>query len=74
MWDYETGDYEKTLKGHTDIVQDLAFDHTGKFLGICQQITLVLNVTTDQCRRYGIAEAVCICQHLPACLPDRLID
>ena len=50
MWDYETGDYEKTLKGHTDIVQDLAFDHTGKFLGICQQITLVLNVTADQCR------------------------
>eukprot|EP00795_Rhopilema_esculentum_P015040 gene15040-6201_t len=32
VWDYETGDYEKTLKGHTDIVQDLAFDHTGKFL------------------------------------------
>ena len=33
VWDYETGDYEKTLKGHTDIVQDLAFDHTGKMLG-----------------------------------------
>lgn len=33
VWDYETGDYEKTLKGHTDSVQDIAFDHTGKFLG-----------------------------------------
>lgn len=33
MWDYETGDYEKTLKGHTDSVQDIAFDHAGKFLG-----------------------------------------
>ena len=33
MWDYETGDYERTLKGHTDSVQDLAFDHTGKWLG-----------------------------------------
>lgn len=34
VWDYETGDYERTLKGHTDSVQDIAFDHTGKWLGI----------------------------------------
>ena len=34
VWDYETGDFEKTLKGHTDAVQDMAFDHTGKYLGI----------------------------------------
>ena len=34
MWDYETGDYERTLKGHTDSVQDVAFDHTGKWLGM----------------------------------------
>ena len=33
VWDYETGDYERTLKGHTDSVQDVAFDNTGKFLG-----------------------------------------
>ena len=33
MWDYETGDFERTLKGHTDIVQDICFDHTGKLLG-----------------------------------------
>ena len=33
IWDYESGDHEKTLKGHTDSVQDLAFDHTGKLLG-----------------------------------------
>ena len=33
LWDYETGDYERTLKGHTDSVQDIAFDHTGKWLG-----------------------------------------
>ena len=33
VWDYETGDFEKTLKGHTDAVQDIAFDNTGKFLG-----------------------------------------
>lgn len=33
VWDYETGDYERTLKGHTDSVQDVAFDSAGKFLG-----------------------------------------
>ena len=26
VWDFETGDYERTLKGHTDSVQDIAFD------------------------------------------------
>ncbi|KRY42624.1 Lissencephaly-1 -like protein A, partial [Trichinella spiralis] len=35
IWDFETGDFEKTLKGHTDCVQDIAFDHTGKLLASC---------------------------------------
>lgn len=33
LWDFETGDYERTLKGHTDCVQDVAFDPQGKLLG-----------------------------------------
>ena len=32
VWDFETGDFERTLKGHTDSVQDLAFDGQGKVL------------------------------------------
>lgn len=35
LWDYETGDYERTLKGHTDSVQDIAFDQAGKSLVSC---------------------------------------
>ncbi|KAK6191422.1 hypothetical protein SNE40_003116 [Patella caerulea] len=35
IWDYETGDYERSLKGHTDSIQDIAFDHTGKLLASC---------------------------------------
>ncbi|BFZ04715.1 hypothetical protein BsWGS_07754 [Bradybaena similaris] len=35
VWDYETGDYERSLKGHTDSVQDVAFDSSGKFLVSC---------------------------------------
>ena len=35
IWDFETGDYERTLKGHTDCVQDVAFDASGKILASC---------------------------------------
>lgn len=34
VWDFETGEYERTLKGHTDSVQDIAFDVQGKVLGM----------------------------------------
>ena len=33
VWDYETGNFERTLKGHTDLVQDIAFDTLGKVIG-----------------------------------------
>ena len=33
MWDFESGEFERSLKGHTDAVQDIAFDKTGKMLG-----------------------------------------
>ena len=33
LWDFETGDFERTLKGHTDSVQDVTFDSNGKMLG-----------------------------------------
>ncbi|KAI7882363.1 putative platelet-activating factor acetylhydrolase ib alpha subunit [Lichtheimia hyalospora FSU 10163] len=35
IWDYETGDFECTLKGHTKAVQDLAFDPKGNYLVSC---------------------------------------
>lgn len=35
MWDYEAGDFERTLKGHTDSVQDVSFDRTGELLASC---------------------------------------
>ncbi|KAG5213400.1 hypothetical protein JEQ12_009186 [Ovis aries] len=35
VWDYETGDFERTLKGHTDSVQDISFDHSSKLLASC---------------------------------------
>lgn len=33
VWDYESGEFERTLKGHTNSVQSLDFDHTGNLLG-----------------------------------------
>lgn len=33
IWDWETGEFERTIKGHTKPVQDLDFDSKGNFLG-----------------------------------------
>jgi platelet-activating factor acetylhydrolase IB subunit alpha len=36
LWDYESGNFERSLKGHTDVVQDIAFDpQSGKLLCSC---------------------------------------
>merc|ERR1719461_2131404 len=35
LWDFETGDYERTMKGHTDSVQDVCLDKEGKMLASC---------------------------------------
>lgn len=35
IWDHETGNYERTLKGHTGYVTGLSFDHRGTFLASC---------------------------------------
>ncbi|KAJ1966829.1 Lissencephaly-1 [Dimargaris xerosporica] len=35
IWDYETGEFERTLKGHTKAVQDIDFDPKGNFLVSC---------------------------------------
>lgn len=35
IWDYESGEYERTLKGHTKAVQDITFDAKGNHLISC---------------------------------------
>lgn len=35
IWDHETGQYERTLKGHTGVVSGLAFDTRGTLLASC---------------------------------------
>lgn len=40
VWDYESGDFERTMKGHTDAVQDITFDHSGKLLGMQYVVTV----------------------------------
>lgn len=59
VWDFETGEYERSLKGHTDSVQDIAFDAQGKVLGKCRLLmyfieskifTKCLHFSLMQCR------------------------
>jgi platelet-activating factor acetylhydrolase IB subunit alpha len=33
IWDYESGEFERTLKGHTKSIQGLAFDPKGNYIG-----------------------------------------
>ncbi|EIN07139.1 dynein regulator [Punctularia strigosozonata HHB-11173 SS5] len=35
IWDWETGEFERTLKGHTKSVQDCDFDNKGNLLVTC---------------------------------------
>lgn len=35
IWDFESGEFERSLKGHTDTIQDIAFNSTGKLLVSC---------------------------------------
>lgn len=35
LWDFESGQYEGTLKGHTATINDLAFDPNGMMLATC---------------------------------------
>ncbi|TPX66047.1 hypothetical protein SpCBS45565_g04723 [Spizellomyces sp. 'palustris'] len=35
IWDYETGEFERTLKGHTKAVQDVGWDGKGNLLVSC---------------------------------------
>ncbi|EFA74819.1 putative dynein regulator [Heterostelium album PN500] len=35
IWDFDSGDFERTLKGHTNAVQDIDFDKSGNLLASC---------------------------------------
>ncbi|KAK0417740.1 hypothetical protein QR680_013180 [Steinernema hermaphroditum] len=35
IWDFESGEFERTLKGHTAAVQDICFDKSGTLLASC---------------------------------------
>lgn len=52
VWDFESGEYERTLKGHTDSVQDIAFDHHGKLLGK-PKILKIIFINFDR-KRIGV--------------------
>lgn len=51
VWDWEHGDFERTLKGHRDSVQGLAFDSEGNRLASCSaDITIKLwDFNTYEC-------------------------
>ena len=49
LWDYESGGFERTLKGHTNAVQWVTFDKAGGFLGTRRASLIRYDVTTEAC-------------------------
>ncbi|XP_013921901.1 PREDICTED: platelet-activating factor acetylhydrolase IB subunit alpha [Thamnophis sirtalis] len=75
VWDYETGDFERTLKGHTDSVQDISFDHSGKLLASCSaDMTIKLwDFQGFECIRTMHGKELKSCSHLNCSQTTRFI-
>ena len=41
LWDFESGEFEKTLKGHTSGIQDCVFNNDGSLLATCSTDTSI---------------------------------
>jgi len=52
LWDFESGQLEKTLKGHTAPITDVAFDNQGKYLASCSSDLTV--------KLWDLAEFICV--------------
>ena len=44
VWDWETGEFERTLKGHTRAVQSIDFDSKGNSLGAQRFSIRLMNI------------------------------
>lgn len=83
IWDYETGDFERTLKGHTNAVQDVAFDPSGRYAASCSaDMSVKLWDTQDEYKCVKTLQghdhnvsgvAFISAQHLVSCSRDNTI-
>ncbi|KAK4058853.1 hypothetical protein OIO90_000299 [Microbotryomycetes sp. JL221] len=70
IWDWETGDFEQTLKGHTKAVQDVDFDSKGAYLVSCSSdLTVKLWDTSNDWKNvktlYGHDHSVSSARFMP---------
>lgn len=47
VWDWESGDFERTLKGHTKSVQDVEFDSKGALMGALLPLALYFSISEE---------------------------
>ena len=70
LYDYESGEFERTLKGHTNSVQDLAFSPDGTQLGLSSLSPLSLSLSSlSLCHTHTQSHSVSVSLPLFVCLP-----
>jgi len=77
VWDYESGEFERSLKGHTGSVNDVAFSSTGALLCTCAHLQICLhmcayiytcmNTYTYMCIYAHLRMHICKCAHACSC-------
>jgi WD40 repeat protein len=72
LWDYETGKFEKTLKGHTDVVQKVAFSLPNEdgesLLASCAADLTIKLWETNEFACIKTLKGDCVCLSLYVCL------
>jgi platelet-activating factor acetylhydrolase IB subunit alpha len=72
LWDYETGKFEKTLKGHTDVVQKVAFSLPNEdgesLLASCAADLTIKLWETNEFACIKTLKGDCVCLSLYVCV------
>jgi len=64
VWDYESGEFERCLRGHTGSVNDVAFSSTGALLCMCVHLQLRIHICAYVCT----CMFMCIYVYIDVCI------
>ena len=62
IWDWETGEFERTLKGHTRSVNDVDFDSKGNLLGEFRLLCCLPSLCSDKAIK-SLVRRICLSKY-----------